>query len=65
MTAVVDYEEKLTRHLIAGLQAIEGVTIHGKATVVEYQRWRLLFAEKSGGGSEGLSRPPHQRVAWP
>ncbi len=30
MAAIVDYEEKLTRHLIAGLQAIEGVTIHGK-----------------------------------
>jgi cysteine desulfurase family protein (TIGR01976 family) len=30
MTAIVDYEEKLTRHLIAGLQAIKGVTIHGK-----------------------------------
>jgi cysteine desulfurase family protein (TIGR01976 family) len=30
MAAIVDYEEKLTRHLIAGLQAIKGVTIHGK-----------------------------------
>jgi cysteine desulfurase family protein (TIGR01976 family) len=30
MAAIVNYEEKLTRHLIAGLQAIEGVTIHGK-----------------------------------
>jgi cysteine desulfurase family protein (TIGR01976 family) len=30
MAPIVDYEEKLTRHLIAGLQAIEGVTIHGK-----------------------------------
>jgi cysteine desulfurase family protein (TIGR01976 family) len=30
MAAIVDYEERLTQHLIAGLQAIKGVTIHGK-----------------------------------
>jgi cysteine desulfurase family protein (TIGR01976 family) len=30
MSAVVDYEDQLTRHLIAGLQAIAEVTIHGK-----------------------------------
>jgi selenocysteine lyase/cysteine desulfurase len=30
MAAIVEYEDTLTRHLIAGLQAIKGVTIHGK-----------------------------------
>ncbi len=30
MAAIVDYEEALTRHLIAGLQTIKSVTIHGK-----------------------------------
>jgi cysteine desulfurase family protein (TIGR01976 family) len=30
MPSIVEYEETLTRHLIAGLQAIKGVTIHGK-----------------------------------
>jgi selenocysteine lyase/cysteine desulfurase len=29
MTAIVDYERGLVGHLIAGLQAIVGVTIHG------------------------------------
>jgi cysteine desulfurase family protein (TIGR01976 family) len=30
MSAVMEYEDKLTRHLIASLQAIKEVTIHGK-----------------------------------
>jgi cysteine desulfurase family protein (TIGR01976 family) len=30
ISAVVEHEEKLTRQLIAGLEAIKGVTIHGK-----------------------------------
>jgi cysteine desulfurase family protein (TIGR01976 family) len=30
MAKIVDYEEKLTQHLLAGLQTIKGVTIHGK-----------------------------------
>jgi len=30
MPAIVEYEEALTKHLIAGLRTIKGVTIHGK-----------------------------------
>jgi selenocysteine lyase/cysteine desulfurase len=30
MPAIVEYEQALTKQLIAGLRAIKGVTIHGK-----------------------------------
>jgi cysteine desulfurase family protein (TIGR01976 family) len=47
MAAIVEYEEGLTRQLIAGLKTIKGVTIHGKGNGGRVPTLALTMAGKS------------------